>query len=41
MARTAQQQANAGSADTAVTSIREAVAEVQRALTATGLAIPQ
>jgi hypothetical protein len=41
MARTAQQQASAGSADTAVTSIREAVAEVQRALTATGLAIPQ
>ena len=41
MARTAQQQAGAGSADAATTSIREAVAEVQKALTATGLAIPQ
>ena len=41
IARVAQQQASAGRADTAVTSMREAVAEVQRALTATGLSIPQ
>lgn len=41
IARTAQQQAVAGRPDIALTSIREAMAEVQKALTATGLAIPQ
>ena len=41
IARTAHEQAAAGRPDIGLASIREATAEVQKALTATGLAIPQ
>lgn len=40
MLSTAQQQANAGRPEPALASVREAIAEVQKALAATGLSIP-